>query len=470
MRKQSGWMRGEGVQGDFRINDWLIQPQINTVERNGKTWHLEPKVMQVLVHLASHPDEVLSKERLIDAIWRDTFVGDDVLIRCISEIRYVFGDDARSSHVIQTIPKAGYRLIAAVTTEIGTATSLLASKDHAIKPLGNENHEIDGGHHAIALRSEANGLDKKITTSLSVNSDPPTHSWLAEPKNDGLTEPETTTMASPATADDSSSIESGQSRRWPWLVAIGVVGMLLCVGAVFLWRSAHPSAFEVFWGPIVNTPDPALFCIADQNQYTFITLRDAADPSHQVVLKDNLSAVVIDDLDTIVRIASVLRANGKRYTLKGEEVTSLMDLRNGPSIFVGAFDNAWTLRLTKSLHYHFSNNPEMTQFRIVDSANPSQMRWSIDRSQQMATNNYQDFAIVARFTDSNTGKPAVVIAGIGRGGTIAAGEFLTDPDDLAQLLHAVRAAGGKKNMEIVLSTQIIDGQPGTPKMEASYFW
>jgi DNA-binding winged helix-turn-helix (wHTH) protein len=470
MQKQiaSGRMTGADVQGDFRINDWLIQPQINTVERNGKTWHLEPKVMQVLVHLASHPDEVLSKERLIDAIWRDTFVGDDVLIRCISEIRYVFGDDARSSHVIQTIPKAGYRLIAAVTTELGTGTSLAAAKDHAT--LGKHNNETDRGLHVIALGSDANELDKKIATSLSVNSEPPQRFWLVEPGNDGLTEPEAISMASPATADDSSSIESGQSRRRPWFVAIGVVGMLLCVGAVFLWRSAHPSAFEVFWGPIVNTPDSALFCIADQNQYTSITLRDAADPSHQVVLKDNLSAVVIDDLDAIVKIASVLRANGKRYTLKGEEVTSLMDLRNGPSIFVGAFDNAWTLRLTKSLRYHFSNNPEMTQFRIVDSANPSQMRWSIERSQQMATNNYQDFAIVARFTDSITGKPAVVIAGIGRGGTIAAGEFLTDPDDLAQLLRAVRAAGGKKNMEIVLSTQIIDGQPGTSKMEASYFW
>src|SRR5260370_15168149 len=229
MRKQSGWMRGEGVQGDFRINDWLIQPQINTVERNGKTWHLEPKVMQVLVHLASHPDEVLSKERLIEAIWRDTFVGDDVLIRCISEIRYVFGDDARSSHVIQTIPKAGYRLIAAVTTEIGTATSLLASKDHAIKPLGNQNHEIDGGDHAVALRLQANELDKKITPSLSVNPEPP-NSLLVEPKSDGLTEPETITMAStasPATADASSSIESGQSRRRPCLLAVGVVAGML---------------------------------------------------------------------------------------------------------------------------------------------------------------------------------------------------------------------------------------------------
>ncbi len=85
----------------------------------------------------------------------------------------------------------------------------------------------------------------------------------------------------------------------------------------------------------------------------------------------------------------------------------------------------------------------------------------------MTTNNYRDYAIVARFTDSTTGKLAVVAAGVARGGTRVATEYLTDPADLAQL---ERAAGNKKNMEVVLSTQIIDGEPGTPKVEASYFW
>ncbi|MFY9854002.1 MAG: hypothetical protein WAK26_09020, partial [Terracidiphilus sp.] len=83
---------------------------------------------------------------------------------------------------------------------------------------------------------------------------------------------------------------------------------------------------------------------------------------------------------------------------------------------------------------------------------------------------YRDYAIVARFTDTNTGKLTVIVAGLARGGTIAAGEFLTDSDDLAQLQRAAQAAGDKKNMEIVLSTQIIDGEPGTPKIEAAYFW
>ena len=178
-------------------------------------------------------------------------------------------------------------------------------------------------------------------------------------------------------------------------------------------------------------------------------------------------AIIIDDLNPIVRVAGLLQANGKKYGVKGEGATNLMDLRNGPTVFIGAFDNAWTLRLTANLRYHFANNAEMTDFGIVDSTRPGQPGWVVNRVQQMTTNNYRDYAIVARFIDGTTGKLAVVAAGVARGGTRVAAEYLTDPADLAQL---ERAAGNKKNMEVVLSTQIIDGEPGTPKVEASYFW
>jgi small-conductance mechanosensitive channel len=122
------------------------------------------------------------------------------------------------------------------------------------------------------------------------------------------------------------------------------------------------------------------------------------------------------------------------------------------------------------LRFHFANNADMSRHEIVDSTNPAQTTWVVDRTVQMANHDYRDYAIVARFTDTDTGKPTVVIAGIGRGGTIVAGEFLTDAGDLDQLQRAAQAAGDKKNMEIVLSTQIIDGKPGSPKMEAAYFW
>ena len=102
------------MQGDFRIGDWLIQPQIHTIEGNGKVIRAEPKAIQVLVYLAEHAEQVVSKEKLISAVWADTFVTDDVLTRCISELRKAFDEDAKNPTIIETIPKSGYRLVARV--------------------------------------------------------------------------------------------------------------------------------------------------------------------------------------------------------------------------------------------------------------------------------------------------------------------------------------------------------------------
>jgi DNA-binding winged helix-turn-helix (wHTH) protein len=446
------------VQGDFRIDDWLIQPQINSVEKEGKTWHLEPKVMQVLLHLALHPNEVLSKDRLLEAVWHNTFVGDDVLVRCISEIRYVFGDDPKSSRVIQTIPKGGYRLIATVTAEppsnIEVAKSVAAKSETAIVYDLELDHEKG---FQVAVAEELHDHTGQLAQSFE-DEHPPHPAILIGEARSNLQHPPLQLVRSP-------------NRHFRPLAAGGLALVVLgCLAAIYAWRSTHKSAFDFFWGPVFSTNEPVLICIADQNQYGAVALRDSADPTRQILLKDNLTAVVIDDLNAVIQITGILKSNGRQYSLKGEGVTNLTDLRHGPTVFVGAFDNAWTLRLTNPLRYHFANDPNMTQFRIVDSQSPGQSSWGIDRGKQMATNNYRDYAIVARFTDSNTGKLAVIIAGVGRGGTIAAGELVTNPTYLTQLSDAARASGNKKNMEIVLGTQIIDGEPGSPKIEATYFW
>ena len=260
--------------------------------------------------------------------------------------------------------------------------------------------------------------------------------------------------------------------RWPrraLAAGLALIVLALAAAGFLAWRRDQRAGFAEFWSPILDSPEPVVFCIADQTQYTAISLRDAQNPERQVTLKDNLTAIVIDDLSTIIKIAGVLQSSGKHYTVRGENATTLMDLRNGPSVMVGAFDNAWTLRLLRPLRFHFANDPEMTLFGIVDAMHGNQPRWVIDRRQQIATNNYVDYAIVARFSDATTGRPALVAAGIARGGTIAAGEFLTNAD----LLRAVRnrhPSAQTKNVEVVLSTQIIDGEPGTPRIEAVYYW
>lgn len=99
------------MKGDFRIGDWLVQPQLNSMQRREERIRLEPKVMQVLVQLASSNGEVLTKSDLIERVWPGTFVGEQVLTRCVSELRRVLHEDPRAPQYIQNVPRVGYRLI-----------------------------------------------------------------------------------------------------------------------------------------------------------------------------------------------------------------------------------------------------------------------------------------------------------------------------------------------------------------------
>jgi hypothetical protein len=257
-------------------------------------------------------------------------------------------------------------------------------------------------------------------------------------------------------------------RKWA-AATVALCAIAICAGWWY-WNSLQRSSVERFWGPILSSSDPVLFCIADQNQFSAIALRDAANPNQEHILQDKLSAVVIDDVTSLVHIAGLMDAHGHRYHLRGEAETTLTDLREGPTVFVGAFDNAWTLRLANELRFHFGNDPDMMRFWIADRQFGDKPKWVVDRHQQELTNNYRDYGIVAKFRDASTGKTAVIVAGIARGGTIAAGEFVTEPANLDLLASKAPKGWEGRNMEIVISTEIIDGRSAPPKIEAVHFW
>ncbi len=96
------------------MGDWTAAPDLNSLDRNGQTVHVEPKIMQVLVTLARHPHQVCAKEYIFQRVWPGAFVSDEVLTRSVSELRRVFEDSPQKPTYIQTIPKGGYRLIASV--------------------------------------------------------------------------------------------------------------------------------------------------------------------------------------------------------------------------------------------------------------------------------------------------------------------------------------------------------------------
>lgn len=281
------------------------------------------------------------------------------------------------------------------------------------------------------------------------------------------------TVPAAASAEKSDEASGAHvARSHPWLVAaiLAALGVGVGTASVFAWNYFHPPVIKAFWGPFVNAGEPVLFCIADQNGYSTIKLRDAADPQQETLLTDSLVTVIIDDVSPLINIAGLLRSCGKTYRVLPEATTSLTELRRGPSIFIGAFDNGWTLRLTSPLRFHFANNPDMTRFWIEDRTQPGKQEWALDRGVQQRTGTYKDYAIVARFTDPNTDQFAVIVAGIARGGTVAAGEFLVDANRLNEISNYVPKDWNRKNIEIVLETQIIEGRSGPPRIAAVHVW
>jgi len=92
--------------GAFSVGDWQVDPSLRTLTCGNRQVQVEPKVMQVLEILAGKGGRLVPKEELLHSAWPDTFVGDEVLARVVSELRRVFGDDPRTPRYIQTIPKS----------------------------------------------------------------------------------------------------------------------------------------------------------------------------------------------------------------------------------------------------------------------------------------------------------------------------------------------------------------------------
>jgi Tol biopolymer transport system component/DNA-binding winged helix-turn-helix (wHTH) protein len=96
------------------IADWEVLPDRHVVRRDGHEHALEPRLMQVLVHLASRPGEVVPRAELLRLVWGGTVVQEEALTQAVSRLRSILGDSSRESAIIETVPKSGYRMVATV--------------------------------------------------------------------------------------------------------------------------------------------------------------------------------------------------------------------------------------------------------------------------------------------------------------------------------------------------------------------
>jgi Tol biopolymer transport system component/DNA-binding winged helix-turn-helix (wHTH) protein len=96
-----------------------------TVKRSGAIIAIEPKVFDLLRFLIANRERVVTKEELLDALWRETFVAPNALTRAVAQLRKALGDDADEPRYIETVAKRGYRFIAPVVIEAGAGPEVV---------------------------------------------------------------------------------------------------------------------------------------------------------------------------------------------------------------------------------------------------------------------------------------------------------------------------------------------------------
>ena len=76
-----------------RLGDWRVEPRRNRIVSVEAERSLDPRLIDVLVTLATRPGEVLTRDELLEAVWKDTFVSENSLSQAVSRLRKALGDD-----------------------------------------------------------------------------------------------------------------------------------------------------------------------------------------------------------------------------------------------------------------------------------------------------------------------------------------------------------------------------------------
>jgi hypothetical protein len=263
-------------------------------------------------------------------------------------------------------------------------------------------------------------------------------------------------------------------------VIIAVVLTLILVPGARSWRhfGKQKPALEEVWSPLLTSSKPVLFCVGETETELYAPhdspltqlQRGADDDSFLQSFADKNDFIPFSDVQVLTRFVSLIGAHGHAFRVQSSRRTISSQLREGPVVLIGALNNEWTLNRTSSLRFHLEAPEGPNQvYWITDTQHPESRAWQV-RTQAPRSHVLKDYALAARFTDESTGQVVLVAAGIAGSGTRAAGEFLTDEASLKQLVDGASVDWDRINFEVVLSSEVVNGMQGKPKVEAKAFW
>jgi hypothetical protein len=281
---------------------------------------------------------------------------------------------------------------------------------------------------------------------------------------------------------------AGSPLRW---IAVAALLVVVAAGAAFVWgtRRTPASDLEAFWEPLFQDGSAIQVSIGQPTRlYRFTGPRmeelnrlfgggesDGVKGTKPPIAPDEVVWVAPEylfqrDALAAFKVATWIQSEGHAARLASVAHTNYSQLRRAPLVAIGAFNNAWSIRVTAELRFVFDDRviDGVAYHCIVDRRNPTSVLWRV--AQPASGGMSEDYAIVTRVFEPTTEKTVISVAGIETYGTLAASEFVTEPTYLAAALGDAPPDWHRKNVQFVLRTKIIDGTPGPPKVLAAQFW
>jgi hypothetical protein len=252
----------------------------------------------------------------------------------------------------------------------------------------------------------------------------------------------------------------------------GVVCAALAIALLAWWAIPTPNrALDSFWNPVLGKSDSVLLSVGQRDEATITATGEPPLSAKQITLARlyylESENVALPDVIALARLGGLMQSRHFRYHIRSANQTNLSDFRENPVILVGAFTNDWTLRLNLPLRYSFVR--EKNIFMIRDRQNPSQIKWFVDYDTpylKLAI----DYALITRVVDPASQRLVVSVAGVGGYGTQAASEFLTESTYMQKLKAIAPRDWERKNVQVVISTRVINGSSGPPEIIGATFW
>lgn len=261
--------------------------------------------------------------------------------------------------------------------------------------------------------------------------------------------------------------ENAPSPGMPWrrirqiLVPAAAILLLATAGFALVSRLHSDRApLHQFWAPTLKN-SPVLVVM---ETLMGVPKSAGASDTHQVTeILDPKLYLIVNDSNS--RLASYFASNGSSLEYELARNITLARLRPHPFILRGAFNNPLTLQAVASFPYYLNLDRNTLVRQIVDRQAPAR-HWDAPLSGTLS----RDYALIARAPEPRSGQTMFVIAGLGERGGAAATEFVTNPHDMD--LFAAQAPKGweDRNLEIVIETDLENGDWGAPKIVASKVW